>query len=478
MSRGFDYFILLAEMRTGSNFLEENINGFPGLHCYGEVYNPHFIGHARQTELMGIDLGQRERDPLALLDKIRTHTDGVPGFRFFHDHDPRVLQHCLADRRCAKVILTRNPLDSYISLKIASQTGQWRLNDMKFAKTARVQFDGAEFEAHLNRLQEFQLQLMKTLQQTGQTAYYIGYDDLHDIDVLNGLARYLGAEGEKKQTSNVTKVQNPAGFEDKVTNYAEMRSVLARIDRFDLSRTPNFEPRRGPAVPGWVAAQAAPVLYMPVRSGLEAAVERWLAALDGVETGALQRNFTQKTLRQWKRRQGLHRSFTVLRHPVARLYWAFAALILPQGAQGFADIRETLRKSYKVPLPGKARSEALSAEEARAAFLAFAGFVKGNLGGQTSIRVDPHWASQDMVVHGLAQFAAPDMILREAALDTGLAQLCAQLGRDCPPWQPPPEPGTAPPLAAIYDEEVEATVRGIYQRDYMSFGFTAWQAGA
>ncbi|RMD95147.1 MAG: nodulation protein NodH, partial [Alphaproteobacteria bacterium] len=226
MTRHFDYFILLAEMRTGSNFLEENINEYPGLHCYGELFNPHFIGHARQTELMGIDLAARERDPLALLARIRERTEGIPGFRFFHDHDPRILAHCLDDRRCAKVVLTRNPLDSYISLKIASQTGQWRLNDMKFAKSARVRFDGAEFEAHLNRLQEFQLRLQRALQVSGQTAFYIGYDDLRDVEILNGLARFLGSEGEKKQASTVTKVQNPGAFEEKVTNFGEMQAVL------------------------------------------------------------------------------------------------------------------------------------------------------------------------------------------------------------------------------------------------------------
>ena len=34
MSR-FDYFVVFAEMRTGSNFLEANINAFDGLTCHG-----------------------------------------------------------------------------------------------------------------------------------------------------------------------------------------------------------------------------------------------------------------------------------------------------------------------------------------------------------------------------------------------------------------------------------------------------------
>ncbi len=30
MSGPFDYFVVFAEMRTGSNFLEENLNDYPG----------------------------------------------------------------------------------------------------------------------------------------------------------------------------------------------------------------------------------------------------------------------------------------------------------------------------------------------------------------------------------------------------------------------------------------------------------------
>ena len=56
MSRRFEYFALFAEMRTGSNFLEESLNGIPGLTCHGELFNPHFIGHANTSELFGITL--------------------------------------------------------------------------------------------------------------------------------------------------------------------------------------------------------------------------------------------------------------------------------------------------------------------------------------------------------------------------------------------------------------------------------------
>lgn len=473
MPRRFEYFILLAEMRTGSNFLEESLNAFPGLTCHGELFNPHFIGHAGKTELMGLTLAERDANPQALLDRVRARTEGMAGFRFFHDHDPRILQRCLPDPACAKVILTRNPVDSYLSLKIARQTGQWRLRDMKNVKRAKVRFDANEFAVHLDRLQAFQLRLLYGLQTTGQAAFYIGYDDLGETEVLNGLARYLGIDHQIERPANATKVQNPEPMEDKVENFAEMEAALSRIDRFDLSRTPNFEPRRGPVVPSYVAAAGAPVLYQPVRCGIEPRVEGWLASLGG-EGGGLVRDFTQKTLRQWKRRSGNHRSFTVVRHPVPRLYAAFCRRILPTGPGSYTEIRETLRKSYKIPIPAEEPGPDIAPDTLRKAFIGFASFVKGNLGGQTSIRVDPTWASQDMLVQGLSQFALPDMVLRAEALDEGLSQLTAQLGIDAPPL-PAEEPEMPLPLEAIYDEEVEAAVRAAYQRDYMNFGYGPWR---
>ncbi|MAQ86055.1 MAG: nodulation protein NodH [Maritimibacter sp.] len=473
----FDYFIVFAEMRTGSNFLEENINDYPGLTCHGELFNPHFIGKADRFSYMDVSMAEREEDPLRLLTRIRERTEGLAGFRFFHDHDPRILSHALADPRCAKVILTRNPVDSYVSYKIAQATGQWRLGDMKKAKTAQAQFDTEDFVAHVERLQAFQQTLLHGLQTSGQTAFYIAYEDLQDLDVLDGLARFLGVDHQKRRTSKATKVQNPQPLQDKVANFDDMQAALARLDRFDLNRTPNFEPRRSRAVPSYVAAVKAPLMYQPIPSGPEAQVLPWLAALDGAEPEQLLTGFFQKSLRQWKRQHKGHRVFTVLRHPVLRLHAAFARHMLPvEGPRVFHEIRETLRTHYGVPLPKDGPGRDYDAKAQHAAFLGFARFIAGNLGGQTSIRVDEAWASQFEILRGMAEVQLPDMILREDTLPEGLAQLAAQVGLDAP--APPPFFDGAPvPLAAYYDDEIEAAVRAAYQRDYMMYGFRAWQRG-
>lgn len=462
MSDKFDSFVLLAEMRTGSNYLEANLNAIAGLTCHGEVFNPHFIGHKGVDALFGITLAEREAEPLRLLDKMRERTEGMAGFRFFHDHDPRVLEQVMGEPRCAKIILTRNPLDSYVSLKIAGETGQWKLTDAKHLKSARVRFDAAEFEDHLDRLHRFQVALMHRLQTSGQSAFYIAYEDINDLEVLNGLAAWLGVAGRLEALSGALKRQNPAPLSEKVLNYDEMAGALARIDRFDLSRTPNFEPRRSPAVPGYLAAAETPLLFMPVPGGPVAQVAEWLAALDG--GAAPLEGFSQKTLRQWKRRHPAHRSFTVVSHPVARAHAAYGALVVSAGG----GLRDTLRRAYKLDLP----AEGAGAEAHRAGLLAFLNFLKANLAGQTSIRTRAAWATQSAVLQGLAGFQPPDMVMRAERLSEELRLIAGLVGREAPAL--PAEAAPAVPLVAIYDDDIEEAARAVYQRDYMGFGYRAW----
>lgn len=471
MAGRFDYFVVYAEMRTGSNFLEENINEYPGLTCYGEAFNPVFMGGANKTEMLGVTLAQRESNPYQLLDRMLVHTDGLPGFRFFHDHDPRILERTLTDPRCAKIILTRNPIDSYVSRKIASATGQWRLNDLKNAKTAKIEFVRDEFEEHLDRLQTFQRTLLNGLQTTGQTAFYIAYEDVGDVQVMNGLAKFLGVDHHQDATSGRTKVQNPAPLEQKVANFDQMRSDIARIDRFNLTRTPNFEPRRGPTVPNFVAAAHAPVLFQPIKGGTEAHVLEWLAALDGVEDDALIRGFNQKELRQWKRNHRNHRAFTVIEHPVARLHNVFVLHILGPALTTYWDIRENLRKNYKLPLAPD--GGVLDPATHKQAFLMFIKWVRGNLGGQTGVRVDGAWASQTEILRGFGQVQVPDMVLRADHLALGLGQIADLIGRDRPPVAPAVDLSPVP-LAEIYDAQIEEAAKATYQKDYMMFGFGPW----
>jgi len=57
----------------------------------------------------------------------------------------------------------------------------------------------------LNNLQAFQVRILNTLQRSGQTAFYIGYDDINDVEILNGIAAFLGVSGRLNSVSKTLK---------------------------------------------------------------------------------------------------------------------------------------------------------------------------------------------------------------------------------------------------------------------------------
>ncbi len=473
MPKRFDAFVLFAEMRTGSNYLEASLNQFDDLNCLGEVFNPTFMGNHKTFEMFGIDMAMREANPLLLLDAIISQTKGTPGLRFFHDHDPRVLDRVLPDPRIAKVILTRNPLESYVSRKIAAQTGQWRLSDLKHQRSATVRFDRDEFLEMLQNLQAFQEVLQHGLQTTGQTAFYIRYDDINDVDVLNGLGRFLGSDHAIAATSDKLKKQNPSELSEKVENYDEMVAAIGAMDRFELSGTPNFEPPRHAGVPGFLALPTTGLLFMPIKGSVVDPVADWMGAVGGVGRDGLRSRMSQKDMRHWMRDNQGHRSFTVLRHPVARAYAVFNTFILPNDRPAYADVRRVLRKMYGLPIPEAGLVPGYGADEHKVAFAAFLEFLKGNLSGQTGLKVDPAWATQTAVLQGMAHVTLPDHILREEDLPTTLPDLAVAVGAAPQPFAAATD--DAPfPLKAVYDGKIEKATMEAYRRDYLNFGFPRW----
>jgi hypothetical protein len=475
MAGPFTSFVILGAMRTGSNFLEASLSELPGVKTYGEVFNPLFIGHEKCWELFEITLPMREADPVRLLDRLRERTDGLPGFRYFHDHDPRILTAVLDDPACAKIVLSRNPVDSFVSFRIALETDRWIATDEKDRRPARIAFRPKQFEEFLADVDAFYARVRHGLRVRGQAAFEIGYDDLTDVGVLNGLAAWLGVEGRLEAPSGRLKRLNPPEIAAKVTNPEAIAPAVAALDLWRIDRPRDPEPERNAAVNTYLAAPSAPLLYLPVKGGPVAQVKAWLAALDGARPPDLLRDFRWHSLRAWRASHPGHRSFTVVRHPLARAHTAFCTHLLVPGPECFGKIRMLLRKYYWLEFPEDGPGRDYTPETHRTLFLAFLRFLRQNLAGQTSIRVDPAWASQEAVLRGFAARQVPDLVLRAERLAEGLAQAAAQVGRASPPLPPPaPDPGPVP-LAAIHDPEVEAAAREVYGGDYEAFGYGDWR---
>lgn len=469
----FDAFVVFAGMRTGSNYLEASLDTLADVTCHGEIFNPTFIGQHNRFELFGFDMDRREADPEGLIAAMIAQSEGRPGFRLFHDHDARAIARVLHDPRIAKVILTRNPLDSYVSRKIAAETGQWRLSDMKHRRDAQITFDAAEFAAHLGAIETFQAELRIGLQTTGQTAFEIRYDDLGRADILSGLARFLGSEHEMSGPANTIKKQNPSTLREKVSNFDAMIVALGQMDPFGVQAQPSFEPARAPGAKGFHAHPEAGLLFLPIRGAPVEPVLDWMGQIGDVGREGLLTGQTQQEVRAWMKAHPGFRAFSVLRHPLERAYAVFTSLIVPTDRPDFATVRKVLRNRYKVPLPAKGSGTVLDVAAQRAAFLAYLQFVKGNLSGQTSLRVDPAWASQTALLQGMTRMVLPHRLIPEAELEGELQTLAHLAGVTPTAWVPEADAG-AIALKDIYDGKIEQAAIAAYRPDYINFGFSRW----
>lgn len=471
-SHSFRYWVVLGGMRTGSNLLEEHLSAFSGITAHGELFNPHFFGRPNATSQFDLSMQARESDPFRVIEAMQASGPGLHGFRLFHDHDPRVIQHVLSDPTCAKIILTRQPIDSYVSLKVARKTGQWWLGDLTTARVAKVTFDAQEYTDFLDALAAFQNAITRALQTTGQTAFHIDYEDLSEGDVIQGLGTFLGATGPQEVGRIRAKVQNPDPLSARLTNPDEAQKLLNRLAAPDIGSAALREPGRGPGLKFFRACANAPLLYMPIRGGGVDPVPDWLSKVD--PKGDVLANLTQHDMRRWKRQHPGHRAFTVVRHPLPRAYDAFCRHLLPDGAEAYADLRDALINRYEVPLPPAGPEASWTATEQHAAFLAFLTFLKGNLGGQSSLRVDNTWASQGILLQAIADFAIPDRVIRESDLASGLAEVAQDAKVSAPAMDGDFAAASPFALADIYDDRIEKAARAAYQRDYMMFGFDRW----
>lgn len=474
MSRGtrFRYFVVLAEMRTGSNLLETCLNQFEGMVCHGEAFNPHFIGYPNTESLFGFDKSARDDNPQAFLSCF-AQQPGLTGFRYFHDHEPRVLDRFMRERSCAKIILTRNPLESYVSLKIAQSTQQWRLGDVSQRKAAKVVFDPSEFEAHVRKLQDFQCRIQNMLQTNGQTAFFIAYEDIKSLDVLNGLAQWLGLDETIDALPRKLKRQNPEALDEKLVNPEAVSDGIARLDRFNLARSPNFEPPHPPILWAYRACHSQPLVYAPIPGCSERQILQWMGRIDGGDAEGLLSNFTNESWRDWRRKNPRRVAFTVLRHPLQRAHEVFVDQVLLGNR---VNVRAFIERLHGFELPqDKSDLEQFDTEKHKAAFLGFLKFVQANLNGQTAVQTRPIWATQTRIIEGISTQCPLHRLVREEHLSDELSEICHRLGCDAPMIEPKRQRGPLR-LEAIHDQFVEQAGRAAYGVDYEMLGFQDFEA--
>jgi LPS sulfotransferase NodH len=226
-------FVILAAPRTGSNWLCTLLNSHPDILCHHEIFNPNGIFYALDYRDGALDLGtieERNQHPLEYLSRIWQHPLGSTcvGFKMTRGQDERVLQAVLNDRAVRKIVLRRRDvLRTYVSEKIAEQTGRWEVyasSELK-EKPSRVCVKIEDLRDHARVNDAFYESLEKTLCLSGQRPMVVWYEQLFAIGAHSRLLGFLDVPRRNLIAKSVR--QNPGDLAQLISNYNELESALA-----------------------------------------------------------------------------------------------------------------------------------------------------------------------------------------------------------------------------------------------------------
>ena len=226
-----DRFVILAAPRTGSNLLCTLLNAHPQILCHHEVFNPNGIFLAldrRHSAELG-SLEERDRDPVAFLDRIWTSADRqrCVGFKMTRGQSPAIMDRVLRDRAIKIIVLRRrNRLKTYVSTVLAEKTGIWEAyseNDL-VAERPKVRVDLESLQAHVESNERFYSRLLATLTEAAKSHLEVVYEELLSEAEQRRLLEYLRVSWQVLEPTSVK--QNPSDLRRLIRDYQGLRQRL------------------------------------------------------------------------------------------------------------------------------------------------------------------------------------------------------------------------------------------------------------
>jgi len=240
-------FVVFGSQRTGSNLLVSYLNQFEDINCNGEFFNPSFVGiDKKMFSYFGLtreDVRKRDEQKLKFLSLIFSYNKCNNGFIFFPGHGNDIFNELMRDTNVLKVFLRKNPIQSYVSLKIAQKTDVWLIGnvvdkkkrDSQIEKSrCRITFNSQDYERYLYILNSFRNEFDKLFEKYGGRKFEIWYAQLNDHDIINELAGFLGSQLPPIALHQRLIKQNPQSLKEKVINYNELAEYAKNKNKSHL----------------------------------------------------------------------------------------------------------------------------------------------------------------------------------------------------------------------------------------------------
>ena len=227
-------FLLVGMMRSGSNFLERQLNLLPDVRCHGELFNTAFVGFSHEASgrpegYKREDTAARNADEEGFIAKVDQACDRrIIGLRLFLDHSAHMTARLLHDPNVAKIVLSRNLLEAYISLETARETGVWLTTESAKAPPKPVKVEINKLVTFALRQSLYYNDVQTVLHQTGQRYLQVDYNEIKDLAKLNEIARFVGSEHQFNAVTEPIRKQNPGTLEERILEFPKLLEELKR----------------------------------------------------------------------------------------------------------------------------------------------------------------------------------------------------------------------------------------------------------
>lgn len=227
-------FIILAQERTGSIWLQRLLDSHPEIECVGELFNN--STQVRQTiRKVARPIADNE-PPVSYLTEFvyQAYPDPVQavGFRLFYEHAQHdawlPLWHYLRDEGVKIIHLQRrNLLDRYLSFQLALRSNIWiKLKDTPDDHNAPITLDPKDCFENIRYSEQVRAEWAKFFQDN--LLLDVAYEDLH-TDFAGQTAviqQFLGVSAHP--LSSQTRKQITKRKRDLIANYDELREKVSR----------------------------------------------------------------------------------------------------------------------------------------------------------------------------------------------------------------------------------------------------------
>ncbi|WP_250163499.1 hypothetical protein [Psychrobacter sp. WY6] len=192
-------FIVFCFARTGSYRLIDVLNHQDDVIAYGEIFKPNSFEVSQdileQINYEKSNFLKRDKAPIHFYKKLaRLHEDKKFGFKIFPNHNDRVLKYLAKHEDIIKIFLVRNPVQTYISEKVARASDQWVVKEgfKRRNSEVTVKFDVESFSQHLRYRIAWYSYIKSLSTLSGSKIHTIDYFDSLDDDYLNNFFNSIG----------------------------------------------------------------------------------------------------------------------------------------------------------------------------------------------------------------------------------------------------------------------------------------------